>query len=77
MIEFDPATGELVNIIGPIGSWSSVWGVAGWSNYFFAFDASGAIIKLDIFTGDTELLEQTNIAWWGAGVRTLHSLPIP
>jgi hypothetical protein len=51
-------------------NYSSTYGLAGWLGSVFAFDASGHILRVDLLDGSVEVIKQTNIGWWGAGVRT-------
>jgi hypothetical protein len=72
IIEVDPATGKALNEICPLPGFSSVYGLAGWTDRAFAFDESGAILIID--TGDGQIVKQlkeTGEAWWGAGVCTI------
>jgi hypothetical protein len=71
LAEVDPATGLMTRLIGPIGSSSSVHGLAGWSGRVFAFDESGDLLVLDTATGNVTSRTRTPHAWWGAGVRTI------
>jgi hypothetical protein len=69
------ATGGLVRELGPIGAYSTIYGVAGWSGKFFGFDSTGAVILIDLNSGTpptvTPIHTGTGIVWWGAGVRTV------
>jgi hypothetical protein len=72
LVELDPVTGAVVAEIGVLSGYASVWGLAGWTDKAFAFDAGGDIVIVDTTSGQvTQVIEETSQAWWGAGVRTL------
>jgi len=72
LVELDPVTGAVLAEVGVLAGYDSVWGLAGWTDKAFAFDASGDIVIVDTSTGlVTQVIEETSQAWWGAGVRTL------
>ncbi|MBR57507.1 MAG: hypothetical protein CMH54_05535 [Myxococcales bacterium] len=70
LVEVNPLTGQVIGELGPIGTYNAVYGLAGWSGSAYAFDASGAIIRIDLETGTTTVVEESSTVWWGAGVRT-------
>ena len=49
---------------------TNIWGLAGWLDEVFAFDASGQVFSIDPATGSTALITTAPNSWWGAGVRT-------
>lgn len=72
LVELDPLSGAVIAEIGVLSGFTSVWGLAGWTDKAFAFDAGGDIVIVDTNTGQvTQVIEETSQAWWGAGVRTL------
>mgnify|MGYP001272095309 CR=1 FL=1 len=75
LIQIDPKDGSLIKEIGPISdgnkNYPSVYGLAGWTARAFAFDASGDILVIEIDSANVMKVADTNISWWGAGVRTL------
>ena len=71
LVEINPVTGAVIQPIGQLTGYSSVWGLAGWFDTVFAFDETGAILSVDISTGQSTLVNDSGIAWWGAGVRTV------
>jgi hypothetical protein len=74
LIQIDPLTGDLVKEIGPISdgnkNYGSIYGLAGWTARAFAFDSSGDILVVEIDSANVMKVADTNISWWGAGVRT-------
>lgn len=74
LVRVDPATGAVLEEVGPMNPYSDVFGLAGDSYNAYAFDDSGAILQLDIQTGAaTVVLEPfQGASWWGAGVTTRY-----
>jgi hypothetical protein len=73
LVEVNSA-GGVIRELGPISTYSSIWGVAGWSGKFFGFDESGAVLQIAISGGaapTVTTIHSTSIPWWGAGVRTV------
>jgi len=74
LIQIDPTDGSLIKEIGPISdgnkNYSNVYGLAGWTARAFAFDSSGDILVVEIDSAQVMKVADTNISWWGAGVRT-------
>lgn len=70
LARLEPTTGAVQSLVGDLG-YDAIWGLAGWTNSAFAFDESGAILRVDTSTGQVTLLANTGHAWWGAGVRTV------
>ncbi|MBW2455924.1 MAG: hypothetical protein JRI68_15515, partial [Deltaproteobacteria bacterium] len=70
IISVNPMNGSFIAELGPVLTYSSVYGLAGWLNEVYCFDASGAVLLLDINNGTPTLLQQTAHSWWGAGVST-------
>ena len=75
IVEVNPATGAILRRVlsfdGP-GTYSAVYGLAGWTDGFiYAFDESGAILQVDVAAGSYRVVDRTANAWWGAGVRSV------
>lgn len=75
IVEVDPATGSVLRRIlrfdGP-GTYTDVYGLAGWTDGFiYAFDASGAILQVDVSAATYRVVDRTPNVWWGAGVRSV------
>gem|GEM_PF-3346096 len=70
LVRVDPATGEVLSEVGPISGYVGIFGLAGWTGRAYAFDKSGDVLLLDTATGQMEVLHDTEIKWWGAGVAT-------
>ncbi|MBK9002021.1 MAG: hypothetical protein IPM35_40365 [Myxococcales bacterium] len=70
IVSVDPLTGKVTGEVGTVTGYSSLYGLAGWQGKVFGFDASGAVLEIDIKTGATTLLKTTGNSWWGAGVAT-------
>jgi len=71
LVKLDPTTGAVVAEVAPIGSYTRVWGLAGWTDKVFAFDEGGMVLVLDLTTGAILSEKDMNLPWWGAGVRTI------
>ena|GEM_PF-1703969 len=70
IVAVDPMTGKVNSEVGPVAGYSSLYGLAGWSGKVFGFDATGAVLEIDIKTGASKLIATTSNPWWGAGVAT-------
>jgi hypothetical protein len=71
IVEVDPATGKVLSVVAELAGYGGVFGLAGWTDRAFAFDESGTILIVNTTTGGIEsTLKNTDMAWWGAGVRT-------
>jgi len=70
LVSLDPLTGSVIAEIGPIGTYGSIFGLAGSSQSAFAFNSGGEILEVDLTDGTTTLIKDTNNGWWGAGVTT-------
>ncbi|MBI3200556.1 MAG: hypothetical protein HYZ29_03365 [Myxococcales bacterium] len=70
IVSVDPMTGKVNAEVGAVAGYSSLYGLAGWSGKVFGFDATGAVLEIDIKTGSSKLIATTSNAWWGAGVAT-------
>lgn len=71
LVRVDPATGAVQSTVADMGFLTQVWGLAGWTDRIFAFDAGGELIVYDIATGAVVSRKDLDKAWWGAGVRTI------
>jgi hypothetical protein len=71
LVELDPKTGLVTRVVGPLGSYGRVWGLAGWANRVYGFDEGGDIFEIELSTGQLIAKKSTNHAWWGAGVKTV------
>ena len=76
LVEVDPVTGQVIDDKGPIGTYTSVFGLAGTGTHVYAFDAGGAVIQMGIGSGATEVVlpASQGPSWWGAGVTTRGDL---
>ena len=70
IVAVDAVDGDVVDEIGPISGYSSVFGLAGWSTRAFAFDSSGDILSIDIETAEVQVIVTSPNSWWGAGIST-------
>lgn len=71
LVQVDPKSGSILASVGPIGSYDQVWGLAGWTGRAYGFEAGGKVLVLDLATGAIITEKDMNLAWWGAGVRTV------
>ncbi|MDX9723492.1 MAG: thrombospondin type 3 repeat-containing protein, partial [Myxococcota bacterium] len=71
IIKVDPLTGQALEEVTTLPGYMMVWGLAGWTQRAFAFDAQGDILTVDTLTGEWSVCAETRIEWWGAGVRTI------
>ncbi|MFO0744474.1 MAG: hypothetical protein U1F43_02225 [Myxococcota bacterium] len=66
----DPTTGAIASVIGPIGHYTAIYGLAGWYEMAFAFDEDGDVLSIDTDTGAVDLIgHKPGVYWWGAGVK--------
>ncbi|MBI4702029.1 MAG: hypothetical protein HY744_12900 [Deltaproteobacteria bacterium] len=70
IVSVDPMSGKVLAEVGPVSGYSSVYGLAGWSGEIYGFDATGAVLKIDIVNGTSSLIANKGQPWWGAGVTT-------
>lgn len=71
LVELNPGTGLVTRVVGPLGTYGKVWGLAGWANRVYGFDEGGDIFEIELSTGQLISKKSTNHAWWGAGVKTV------
>lgn len=73
IVEVDPKTGALVNMIGPVGH-SSVFGLAFWAGVAYGFDDAGELFQIDLSNGSSALIPipgaPLGLQFWGAGSTT-------
>ena len=74
LVEVDPVDGHVLQDVGPLTGYSSVYGLAADGTNAYAFDAGGAILLLDVTTGTTSVVLPSGQgqSWWGAGVTTRY-----
>jgi len=66
----DPVDGAILEVVGPIGGYTAIYGLAGWYERVYAFDEDGDVLTIDIATGEVELIgRRQGVYWWGAGVK--------
>jgi hypothetical protein len=72
LIRVNPATGAMVQVIGPLTGYTAVYGLAGLYDKAYGFDETGAILSLDLVSGQFSVVVAANQgeSWWGAGVST-------
>jgi hypothetical protein len=75
IVSVDPLTGKALSEVGELSGYSTVYGLAGAQGQVFAFNETGAVLRLDTSNGATTVLATTNNAWWGAGVATRLLIP--
>jgi hypothetical protein len=74
LVRVDPATGKVISEIGVVQGYTALYGLAGWGMAAFGFDASGAVIQIDVKTGNAKEIINAwdGKSWWGAGVTTRY-----
>jgi len=74
LVKIDLATGDIVSDLGSLADgpteFSTVRGLAGAGTKAFAFDSTGAILRIDTASGGIESVLDTELAWSGAAVHT-------
>lgn len=71
LVEVDPKTAAVVGTVGPVSGHTAAYGITGWTERAFVFDASGDVLMMNLATGQTDVLQTTDHTWWGAGGRTV------
>jgi hypothetical protein len=51
-----------------LNGYSAIYGLAGWRGILFAFDESGAILRIRLDTLEVSEIHNQALPWWGAGV---------
>ncbi|MCB9675800.1 MAG: thrombospondin type 3 repeat-containing protein [Alphaproteobacteria bacterium] len=74
IVESDPATGAITRQVASV-PYTEVYGLAGWEDAIFAFDASGDVLSIDPVTGAWAVVNAYGVEWYGAGVRTETAIP--
>jgi hypothetical protein len=69
LVSVDPSTGHVDQEVGPITGYVGIFGLAGWTDKAFAFDKTGDVLLINTATAELKLLHETEISWWGAGVK--------
>jgi hypothetical protein len=74
LIKVDPATGQFLQDIGPMQGYGTIYGLASDGEKAYAFSATGAIVAVDVQTGESTvaLPAAQGQVWWGAGVTTRY-----
>ncbi|MCC6558022.1 MAG: hypothetical protein IT372_34175 [Polyangiaceae bacterium] len=80
IIEVNPTTGALVNLIGPLGR-TDVFGLAFWAGSAYGFNNGGQLFEVDLTTGTATDIPMPNpppgLSFWGAGSTTAAPLDPP
>ncbi len=77
LVQFDPTTGEVIKNWGTLGH-DRVYGIGYWGGVVYGFSADGAMFQIR-FEGDeivTEIVEATEIEFYGAGSSTIAPVVI-
>ncbi len=73
IVEVNPKTGALMNVIGKLGH-SAVYGLAFWAGVAYGFDNAGTLFQIDVATGTSTVIPIPNgppgLQFWGAGSST-------
>jgi hypothetical protein len=67
----DPSTGAVIADVATLTGYSSIFGLAGWTDAVFAFSSNGDVLFVDPTTGTWSVVQSTSNSWWGAGVYTI------
>ena len=72
LVKVDPATGAVIQSVGPLTGYGAVYGLAGLYDKVYGFDEGGAVLSLDLVSGQFSVVVPAyeGEAWWGAGVST-------
>jgi hypothetical protein len=77
IVEVDPKTGALKNMIGPLGH-SAVFGLAFWGGAAYGFDDGGELFQIDLANGHSTTIPITpGLSFYGAGSTTSAPLLPP
>ncbi|HLT40496.1 MAG TPA: hypothetical protein VK034_29660 [Enhygromyxa sp.] len=71
IVESNPLNGNVIAELATLVGYSTVYGLAGWENQIFAFNAGGQVVEVDPSDGSYQQVAATNHNWWGAGVYTI------
>lgn len=74
LAEVNPATGRLVNVLGPAGA-AKLYGLGYWAGTGYGFGFDGRVVALDMTNGSSTVVTTLTVdggtgAWYGAGVTT-------
>jgi len=72
LVRVNPVSGQVLEDVGAIGTYSSVYGLAGAGGSVYGFDASGAVVEMNLETAAVTVIlpPEQGVSWWGAGVTT-------
>lgn len=77
IVEVDPKTGALMNLIGPVGH-TDVFGLAYWGGAAYGFDNAGELFQIDLSNGNSTTISIPNappgLSFYGAGSTTAAPL---
>lgn len=77
IVRVNPTSPREVEDFVVLEGYQKIYGLAGWRGALFAFDETGAIIRVDLNTREVMVLNTQPAPWWGAGVSPiLHSLSV-
>jgi len=71
LVSVNPLNPNEITDVVTLEGYQSVYGLAGWRGMLFAFDESGATLKIDLETLEVSILEDQGVSWWGAGVSSV------
>ena len=71
IVGLQPRDGAVTRTVVRLAGYTQIWGLAGWNQYAFAFDAGGDILAVDVEDATFQVIKKTEHAWWGAGTRTV------
>ncbi len=71
VVQVDPVDGAVTNEIAALAGYDTIYGLAGWTEQAFAFDAGGDILVVNVQSGSIQRVIPSPNAWWGAGTRTV------
>jgi hypothetical protein len=72
LVEVDPASGKMLKMLGSIGLYADIWGLAYWGGTTYGFTAGGLMFALDLATMATTPINYPGdaVPFWGAGSST-------
>lgn len=78
IVRVNPLRPSEISDVVTLTGYTKIYGMAGWRGALFAFDESGAIIRIDLNTNEVMTLNTQPASWWGAGVSSiLYSAEVP
>jgi hypothetical protein len=74
IVEVDPATGQMIRMIGPTGA-SGLYGLGYWGGVAYGFSSGGTLVRIDLTNGASTVIPLTNVPaeglkFLGAGTTT-------